>query len=90
MEVGADIIVKGLVQGVGFRFFVYRIGKSLNLVGTVENLSGGVVKIVVEGDRSAIEEMIRFVKVGPRSAEVNDVVIHWTSPKHSFPDFTIL
>ena len=90
MEVGAHIIVKGLVQGVGYRFFVCRIGTSLSLTGTVENLPGGEVRIIAEGVRSAIEELIALVKVGPRSAQVSDVFIEWTTPQHKYHDFNIL
>jgi acylphosphatase len=90
MEVGAHIVVKGYVQGVGFRFFVGRAAAKLHLKGTVENLFNGDVRIVAEGDRSLIEQLIKEVKVGPRSAKVNDVSVRWTEPQHAFQEFTIL
>jgi len=90
MEVGAHIVVKGYVQGVGFRFYVYRAASSLHVLGTVENSPNGDVRIVAEGDRSLIEELIKAVKIGPRSAKVNDVAVRWTEPQHKFQEFTIL
>ena len=90
MEVGAHIVVKGYVQGVGFRFFVYRAAVSLQLKGTVENLLNGDVRIVVEGDRSLIEELVKAATIGPRSAEVNDVTVRWEKPQHAFQEFTIV
>ncbi len=90
MEVGADIIVKGVVQGVGFRFFVSRYASSLQLAGETENLLNGDVRIEVEGERSAVEELIRYVKIGPKSARVSAVDIRWKAPMRKFRDFIIL
>ena len=89
MEVGAHIIVKGMVQGVGFRYFVYRRGTELGLVGKVKNLPGGDVDVVVEGDRSLIEELIAQIKVGPRSAQVRDVIVLWSTVSNEYTSFEI-
>src|SRR6266850_6133424 len=56
MTVGASIIVEGMVQGVGFRYFVYTKASRLGLTGFVRNLASDAVEIEVEGDRSLIEE----------------------------------
>ena len=77
MVVTAHIIVKGIVQGVGYRYFVYHRAVQLGLVGYVKNLFNGDVEIEVEGDRSLIEELIGEVRVGPRSASVRDVSVRW-------------
>jgi acylphosphatase len=90
MEVRANITVKGLVQGVGFRFFVYRLGTALKLRGTVRNLPNGDVRIVAEGERSLVEELIQKVKIGPRLSRVNDLVIEWSAPEHANNEFIIL
>jgi hydrogenase maturation protein HypF len=58
------INVTGVVQGVGFRPFVYSLAKQLNLRGWVRNTSGGV-EILVEGHRSQIEQFIRSLKTNP-------------------------
>jgi acylphosphatase len=43
------LIVRGNVQGVGFRFTVYRIAKEFGIHGTVENLPDGTVEIYAQG-----------------------------------------
>ncbi len=89
MNVGAHIIVKGLVQGVGFRWFVEREAKKLGLVGYVRNLPTGQVEIEVEGDRSLIEELIARVKVGNRLARVVDLDIDWLEARGRYTNFNI-
>ncbi len=89
MEAGAHIIVRGLVQGVGFRYFVATRAHHLQLKGFVKNLLSGEVEILVEGDRSAIEILIADVKAGPRSAQVRDLTIEWTSPPYRCDRFSI-
>ena len=58
MKAMADIIVKGIVQGVGFRWFVEREAKMFGLMGYVKNLHSGEVEIVVEGEDDFIKELI--------------------------------
>ncbi len=89
MNAGAHIVVKGLVQGVGFRYFVATRALQAGLTGYVRNLSSGDVEIEAEGDRSAIEILLRAVKVGPRSAQVNDIRIEWHEETGTFTRFEI-
>jgi hydrogenase maturation protein HypF len=65
MEVDAvEILVRGVVQGVGFRPFVYRLASQLRLSGWVSN-DGGGVRIHAEG---AAEDLARFDALLPRQA----------------------
>ncbi len=89
METCAHIVVQGLVQGVGFRYYVHRHATSLGLTGFAKNLYDGSVEIEVEGERSSIEEFIRLVKVGPRSAQVTDLKLEWKDVGHQFQHFEI-
>jgi len=89
MEISAHILVTGLVQGVGFRYFVYARATRLGIRGFVKNNPDGSVEIVAEEDRSLINELLREVKVGPRSAQVTDVKVQWKEPAHHFKEFTI-
>jgi acylphosphatase len=89
MEVGAQITVSGLVQGVGFRYFVHRHASRLGLKGFVRNLYNGDVEIEVEGDRSLIEELIKEVRVGPRAAGVRDVSVKWVEFQQKYYDFGV-
>ena len=55
------ITIKGLVQGVGFRPFVYRIATQLNLKGNVENRNDGVI-IKIEAEQKMIDEFLKLLK----------------------------
>ncbi|MBI3789022.1 MAG: acylphosphatase [Ignavibacteriales bacterium] len=89
MEIGVHIIVKGLVQGVGFRYFVERQALQLGIKGYARNLYNGDVEIEAEGDRSLVEEFIKEVKIGPRSAYVKDLHIEWTEFQNKFKGFEV-
>ena len=89
MSAAAHIVVRGLVQGVGFRYFVARNADRFNIRGYVKNLYNGDVEIVAEGERGSIEMLIKEVKVGPRSAQVADCIIEWANPANSFKGFEI-
>ncbi len=89
MDLAANITVKGLVQGVGFRYFVYGVAVKLSLNGFTRNVYNGDVEIEVEGNRFAIESLIKEVKVGPRMSRVTDVVIEWKEPSNKFKQFSI-
>jgi acylphosphatase len=83
------IIVYGMVQGVGFRYFVQRVGKRLGLIGEVRNLPDWTVEIVVEGDSGRLEEFIREVRKGPPMAHVERLEIHDIAVSGSYPSFLI-
>ncbi|OHE54914.1 MAG: carbamoyltransferase HypF, partial [Thermodesulfovibrio sp. RBG_19FT_COMBO_41_18] len=81
------ILVKGIVQGVGFRPFVYSLAKSLNLKGFVMNSSEGVV-IDIEGDNSpAFIE--RLSKEAPPLSQIMGVDIT-PVPFYGYQDFQII
>lgn len=88
-SVGAEIIVTGHVQGVGFRFFCHRLASSLNIKGWVKNSYDGSVIVRAEGDRGLIEEMIGSLKAGPRSAVVKSLNVKWLPFSGDFKDFEI-
>ena len=83
------MVVKGLVQGVGFRYFVFRHATKLGLTGWVQNLFNGHVEIDVEGERSLLESLLAEVKIGPRSAQVKDLHIEWQPYENKYASFEI-
>lgn len=89
MEIGAKIIVSGVVQGVGFRYYVFKYAINLGLNGIVRNLLDGKVEIAVEGQRSLIEELIKVIKIGPQLSDVTDVSINWTKATNNYNNFKI-
>ena len=89
MEVRAEIIVNGLVQGVGYRYFVMREAKRMELKGFTQNLFTGEVLTVVEGERAIIEELFQKLKIGPIHASVKSCKVDWQEPKNEFIDFEV-
>ncbi|RLE60628.1 MAG: carbamoyltransferase HypF [Thermoprotei archaeon] len=85
----ARIRVTGIVQGVGFRPFVYRLAKNCSLKGYVQNLGGSEVEIWVEGEKKSIISFIEKLKnEKPRAAELDKIEIEWVKP-WGFADFEI-
>jgi hydrogenase maturation protein HypF len=69
------ILVRGVVQGVGFRPFVYKTATSLGLSGYVFNSSSGVT-IEIEGPGSALDEFFQTLKNDPpRLAEIKEISV---------------
>ncbi len=89
MIVAAHIVVQGMVQGVGFRYFVHRSALGAGLEGYVRNLLNGDLEIELQGYRSLIEEVIKEVTIGPRAADVTNVKVDWKKPEHQFRGFEI-
>ena len=89
MKVRAEILVSGLVQGVGYRYFVLREARRLDLNGFSENLFSGEVLTVVEGEQALIEDLISKLKVGPIHAAVKNCRVDWQEPLNKFNTFDI-
>ena len=85
-----ECIVKGRVQLVTFRDFTKRKARRFEVVGTVENLSDGTVKVVAEGEEEKLTDFLSLLKKGPTFARVDDVLIEWKDPAEKFKTFEIL
>jgi len=68
-----QIIIKGKVQGVGFRANAHAFAIKNNLLGFVKNLPDGNVFIHAEGNEENINLLIEWCYVGPRLAKVSEV-----------------
>jgi len=70
-----NIRVEGLVQGVGFRPFIYRLAGSLRLCGTVENRNNGVF-IFVTTDAKSLENFIEKIKaLAPQHSKIEKIIV---------------
>lgn len=69
------IIYEGKVQGVGFRYFVYRAAYTKNLTGSVRNMMNGNVEIEVQGDEEVIKAFLDTVKKGNGFSEITNHAI---------------
>jgi acylphosphatase len=72
-----SLVVRGRVQGVGFRHFVWRRARELGLDGEVRNRPDGAVEIVAWGDPAALDRLIEQVRRGPSSARVLDLEVRY-------------
>jgi acylphosphatase len=63
-------VIRGEVQGVGFRWSVQRQAGQLGLTGYAENLPDGSVRVEAEGDPDRLDQLEAFLRQGPRWAEV--------------------
>lgn len=66
-------VVRGRVQGVGFRWFVLQEAERLGLGGVVRNMRDGSVEVLAEGSAEALLELEHMLQRGPRSARVETV-----------------
>jgi acylphosphatase len=66
-------LISGVVQGVGFRWFVARHARSLGLVGYARNLPDGRVEVVVSGPEQALPALEQLLRSGPANAQVERV-----------------
>jgi acylphosphatase len=66
-------VIRGEVQGVGFRWAVRMLAGKLGLSGYAANRSDGTVEVQAEGDPSDLDTLEEFLRTGPRGAVVTDV-----------------
>ena len=80
---------QGVVQGVGFRYFVRREALRLGLSGWVANRSDGSVEACAEGPANALERLAEALSVGPPGASVTDLEVQWGSAMGDVAGFVI-
>ncbi len=88
-RVGAEILVSGRVQGVGYRFFTERVAAKYNILGWSRNLPDGRVELEIEGDEENAKAFIRELEKGPAMARVEEVRVDWKIFAGRFKNFTI-
>ena len=69
-------LIKGRVQGVGFRWFVHREAAALNLRGWVRNTEDGHVEVVAAGEEQDLAELGKAMQEGSRGSRVDAVLVH--------------
>jgi len=72
-KIAKKFLIKGRVQGVGYRYFADRWATQLGICGYVKNLWDGNVEVYAIGDALALEELKRQLAEGPRSARVTAI-----------------
>ena len=79
--VARHCIVKGRVQGVGFRYFTYRTAEEHGIKGWVRNLPSGGVEMYATGDDDAMARFVGAIEQGPSLAVVEHVEVRDVDPE---------
>jgi acylphosphatase len=83
------ILVKGRVQGVGFRYYASHLAESLGLKGYVRNLDTGEVEIEMEGDKEIITGFLDELRQGKMKNYISNLEIQWGDYQHKYDGFAI-
>jgi acylphosphatase len=78
------VVVRGWVQGVGYRDYASRLASQLGLKGWVRNSSDGSVELAAEGRRDDLERFLDALRHGPPMAEVERVDSSWEDGRQEF------
>ena len=74
------IVVHGIVQGVGYRYWLARAAESRGVAGWVRNRADGAVEALLEGEQDAVDALIRICGEGARGAAVDGVDLTSAEP----------
>ena len=89
-SIGANIEIRGHVQGVGYRYFCVTRAIRLGLTGWVRNTPQRSVAVYAEGDRGSLEIFIDELKRGPMAAAVAGVDVRWTAFTGKYDSFSVV
>jgi acylphosphatase len=89
MRVARRYVLKGRVQGVGFRFFAERAAGTEGIHGWVANREDGAVEVFAEGEPEALTRFERQLRRGPSTARVDDVWVDVDVPSGRTTGFVI-
>jgi acylphosphatase len=89
MNIRVKVRIKGLVQGVSFRYYTQQKGLQLQVTGWVRNLPDGSVEGCFEGDDHAVHELVSWCRQGPGPARVDEVSMQQEPYGGEFSSFTI-
>jgi acylphosphatase len=79
--VSRKVVIRGRVQGVGFRDALRRVAAEQGVSGWVQNSADGTVEAVLEGDPDAVERVVAFAREGPPGARVDEVDVSQQAPE---------
>jgi acylphosphatase len=89
MQVHAEIIISGMVQGVGYRYFALRKANRYGIKGYVMNLANGNVLCEAEGEDGMVKDFIKELKAGPMFSQVNTVQVNTSANLTGYTNFEV-
>ena len=84
------IIIAGKVQGVGFRYWLYRAAIHRNISGWVRNKISGEVEALLVGDDMEINKLIKLCEKGPATSEITKVKVQSYQKEYLKKSFDII
>ncbi len=85
-----EIIVRGRVQGVGYRMFVRREARERGLIGWVRNEPDGTVRAHAEGSRADLEAWLEALHIGPPGSKIDRIEEAWSAPQEVLGGFDVI
>jgi len=83
------IIVKGIVQGVSFRYFASYNARHYGIYGYVKNLGNGEVEIKAHGEPQILQIFLDKIKLGPPASRIDDIHIEEDTEQIEYDSFEI-
>ena len=80
------LVVRGLVQGVGYRWSMVQAAQRLGVRGWVRNRRDGSVEALAAGDADAVEALFRWARQGPAGARVDAVDVNEAAATFDLPE----
>ena len=88
-KIRAHLLISGRVQGVFFRYSMQQVANREGVSGWVQNCMDGSVEAVVEGEKTKVENVIRWAQQGSPSAIVRKVEVELEDCAGEFSDFSV-
>ena len=82
-------VIRGRVQGVGFRYYAKAKARELDLTGWVRNLPDGAVEVMAKGPVSALERFMHCLEEGPIGGSVEKADFQWFQESQELNGFEI-
>ena len=89
MRLRARVTIKGIVQGVNYRYFTMEKALQHNVSGWVRNLANSDVEACFEGEEGDVRALIDWCRIGPARARVDEVVVESEPFKGEFTEFRV-
>ena len=90
MVIAKQYLVRGTVQGVGFRNFSVKVARQNDLKGFVRNLKDGSLEIIIEGNEWAVKLFEEVIREGPPLARVDEIQVEVREPVGDLREFKII
>ena len=85
-----QVIVSGIVQGVGFRYATLKKANELGITGWIKNRIDGKVETVIEGENDSLKQMLSWLKKGPSQANITDTEVQELIYKDEYDSFKLM